>query len=359
MKLFFVVFTSVAVGSHFATAFKCQADAAPPGTPHKRAGSVAPEGNPRQIAVLIGHGKPIVCLAFSPGADTLVSVGEDGARLWDTATGKTTARSPANLGEIVSGACAPNGRTLALGGDGSITVWEPATGKTAKLQGHADSVRSLSFSADGNTLVSAAADNAVKVWDVAARRTIRTMEEESVLSAACSPDGKTLATGSQAGEIKLWDVATGKNVATLKWKGYIDALAFSPNGKTLASLNGCFCAVRLWDLPSRKAAATLKVDLFTAYDASFGRDMAFGPDGKTIAAGGRFVRLWDAATGKTTATLSAHAGLASCVTFSSDGKMLASGSLDGQIKLWDVTECKPAAAKGKPDPPAEPRRATG
>ena len=71
--------------------------------------------------------------------------------------------------------------------------------------------------------------------------------------------------------------------------------------------------------------------------------VAFSPDGKTPASGGFFnegIKLWDVATGKNTATLKGHTNHVYSVAFSPDGKTLASGSADRSIKLWDVAPGK-------------------
>jgi WD40 repeat protein len=122
---------------------------------------------------------------------------------------------------------------------------------------------------------------------------------ESVQSVAFSPDGKTLASASGDRSIKLWDVATGKEQATLKGHtGSVRSVAFSSDSKTLAS---------------------------ASYDKT--------------------VKLWDVATGKERATLKGHTGMVYSVAFSPDGRMLASagGSTfgePGELKVWDVATGK-------------------
>jgi dipeptidyl aminopeptidase/acylaminoacyl peptidase len=163
-----------------------------------------------------------------------------------------------------------------------------------------------------------------------------------VNSVAFSPDGKTLASGSgDVGTISLLDVATGKEQATLEGRdGRVTSVAYSPDGKTLASGNWDG-TIKLWDVATGKEQATLKGH------TNWVNSVAFSPDGKTLASGGGAsiagefkpgeVNLWDVATGKERATLKGHTIVVS-VAFSSDGKTLASGSYDKTIKLWDVAK---------------------
>jgi WD40 repeat protein len=189
---------------------------------------------------------------------------------------------------------------------------------------------------------------------------------------AFSPDGKTLASGAQVltktedrkaqalGELKLWDVATGEEKNVLSVSGaFIYAVAFSPDGKTLAGAGGAhpasldtnqywdfkdipkkyfdakeFGDVRVWDL------ATLKERTFYRGDTGEVKSVAFSPDSKTLAAGVRdgAIRLWDVSTGKESACLKENAHGVRAVAFSPDGKTLASVQFapDDPVKLWDL-----------------------
>jgi WD40 repeat protein len=168
-------------------------------------------------------------------------------------------------------------------------------------------------------------------------------DNDDVFEVAFSPNGKTLATAILDDTVTLWVVGSRKRRARLgPFPYYMTSLAFSPNGKTLATGGPHDEKVRLWDVASGKQRAIL-----TGLRDNI-NSLAFSPDGKTFAAATHstdstagYVRLWDVASRKQRATLGDHHSVHS-VRFSPDGKTLATGDIDG-ARLWDVASGKKRA----------------
>jgi WD40 repeat protein len=161
-----------------------------------------------------------------------------------------------------------------------------------------------------------------------------------VLSVAFSSSGQQqqqqlLASGSYDRTVRLWDTHTRECVAVLEGHtGFVFSVAFSPDGRLLASASGDR-TVRLWDVMERRAASPVHVLQGHTYEMW---SVSFSPDGRQLAsAGDRTVRVWNLPEGVPGPVLK-HANPVYCAVFSPvvGSNMLASGSGEGIISLWDV-----------------------
>jgi WD40 repeat protein len=226
-------------------------------------------------------------------------------------------------------------------------------GKRGYLSGHRARVTSVAFAPVGELLASRDVWGTTLLWDVPRRRELaHTLGSLlSMFGHAFSPDGRRLVVGqnnfrvqSQASyQVRHLDVATGAEVPEVQVDSgagltFGVSLAYSPAGDALAVAGGAVGQVHLWGLsPVRRRG-----------QVSYGRALnalAFSPDGRTLAvAAGQTVRLWDATTCAGRATLRGHTRVVTDIAFTPDGRLLASASTDGQVKLWDVAAAKERAA---------------
>ncbi|KAK6356044.1 hypothetical protein TWF718_000418 [Orbilia javanica] len=216
-----------------------------------------------------------------------------------------------------------------------------------KFEGYNEWVGAVGFSPDGKQLITVSKNRTIVVWDVATGEELQKVEgtNHGVFAVAISPegtvatgcvvsrlDGKQLAPGLEEETIMLWDTSTGREIQSLGGHDdVVKAVAFSPDGRQLASGGR---TIRLWDTATGQEIRELEGHTAVIWA------IAFSPDGKQLASGSkdRTARLWDAATGAELKRFEGHRNSVLAVTFSLDGKWLASGSW--VTTIWDTTTGK-------------------
>ncbi|MDX1548341.1 MAG: hypothetical protein R3247_15185, partial [Rhodothermales bacterium] len=305
------------------------------------------------VPPLTGHQEYVPSVAFS-ASGWLASGGFDNrVLLWRPGGYRPTghvlgAEAGGGHTSVVLGtAFSPSGDTLAsASGDNTIRLWDAATGAAlGTLTGHRSIVNAVAFSPDGRRLASGSLDGTAAVWDAATGARLQTVQSEhsGILAVAFSPSGDTLATGGWDNTITLWDGHTGALLHTLT--GHADAvwsLAFSPGGGILAS-GSRDRTVRLWRLGTGAPPAVWEAHQAAVYS------VAFGPGADTLLASGsgdNTVLLWDTRTGIPLDTLTGHKHFVQSVAFSRDARYVASGSWDGIVRIWEMTDA-PLRARGR------------
>ncbi|MDE0322453.1 MAG: WD40 repeat domain-containing protein [Candidatus Poribacteria bacterium] len=346
------------------------------------------EGTPSTAALFSGFKSTAESVVFLQDGSTLISNhwGTTGKVFWDVASRETqrifpplTERTSFFKKGMALSAC---GELLAVDtSDANIEVWhipsETLVSELTEHEKHGHGI-TLAFSPTREYLVSGGWADESYVWDVALweKRHSLIEQTDSVVDIAFHPDGKLFVTTSRDGTVRLWNVETGEQITplllpdiledatgyrgepeeiervinggNLQWKRHqhIQSIVFSPCGTLIAGGLGTWLAdgltneIRLWD------TATLETRMIILPSQGTIRPWAltFSPCGRYLISGAWWcpgldkapIRIWEVATGEHIHTFWAHSTDVQDVAFSPDGTLLASGSFDGTILLWDM-----------------------
>jgi WD40 repeat protein/uncharacterized caspase-like protein len=284
---------------------------------------------------LESHSAGLFSVAFSRDGRWLASGTNDRSlRLWQIATGREMPKLSGHTGWVKAIAFSPDSRLLASASNsGEVKLWDVNTGReTFSVAYSQERLHTIAFSGDGKLLASAGTGQTVHLLDVNSKQSWDLSGHEGEITGlAFIPNTRFVASGSTDRTVKLWDTST-RNVAKTfaALADQINTITCNSNGTTLAA-GTADGKVTLLKLASGKALPLMgqRGEVFT---------LAFSADGRWLASGGmdQAVKLWDAQTGLEVRALAGASGEVNSVAFSNDSRSLVSGNGDGSMIVWNA-----------------------
>jgi WD40 repeat protein len=258
--------------------------------------------------------------------------------------------SEADLSRSVFAKTLGNGLTVALGmnhqlatGDteGKILLWNVQDGQQCLIfQGKTGSIKTISFSSNGELLASGSEDKIVRIWQVSTGECLQRFfgHQETINCVSFNSEGTLLASGSEDQQIKLWRVKTGDCIYT--FTGHTDSIKtikFSADSEMLASSSEDQ-SIKLWDIKTGRCLQTFSGDFSLNWIVTFATTTKAKQQAIASSCDENIVKLWNVETGQCVHTLTGHQDSVWTVAFSPNGELLASSSDDQTVKLWQVNK---------------------
>ena len=284
------------------------------------------------------QGGNVRAIVFSPDGAVVAVAASRHVQLWDVRSRSLIATLPSRARSVafVKGA-------LVAGGSRSVLVWNGTTfSRITELRQSGP----VAISSDGSKIATGSR-RGITMWDTSNWRQLAELDR-ATHPVAFSPDGSKVVTGSREG-IAIWDATNGELVRILENSGGVlsfstsrgSALAMSPDGRFVVaprnrmSEKGVF-VLGIWDAETGAEEPTMPEISQQVQHTGVISGLAFSPDGKTLATGSwdHSIRLWDFETRKHLRTIRGQSHEVWAIAFSPDGQTIASGGKDGSLNLW-------------------------
>ena len=301
-----------------------------------------------------GHVDWVWGVVFTPDSKTLISASSDRTiRLWDTQYGRSQMILTGPANQVFSISLSPNGRYLAGGSaDNMVRIWDisPAGSYEVFTREHGSSIHDLRISPDGKLIASAGTNSVINLWDASTGALVKKLQSAPTSAEALSwgHDGKTMAAGYASGQTIVWNMKSYTPQLTIspEHPSAIWTAALSPDGTLLATGNNDGDVI-IYNANTGEKVASLNADQQYGWlkSGKFSQSdlwvssVAFSPDGKTLASsyGTGLIVIWDWHSGKPVfAPFDGHHDIVEKITYNADGSLLASGGDDGNAILWDL-----------------------
>jgi WD40 repeat protein len=296
-----------------------------------------------------------------------VTVSEDDTvRLWDTETGRAVQHLERRVDNIASLAVSPDGQRIVtgtlekweeIGTRGSPAIlWDAVSGrellKLKPLQGQTGAVLAVTFTPDGQRIVTGNGDGTARVWDATNGRELLILKGHTgpVLRVAVTSDGQRIVSGSQDGTARIWDALSGRQLRQIDGHdGWIGSIAVTQDGQRLLTVGP---TPHLWDIESGRQLLSLEGHVEN-------NCVAVTPDGRRLitGSGDGTASIWDAASGRELLTLKGHSGPVRWVAVTSDGRHVITRADDGIVKIWEAASPAQVAGWDQQDQEAARRQA--
>jgi WD40 repeat protein len=307
----------------------------------------------KELFSLTGHAGSVKGVAFSANGQLLATCGSDKTvRFWNAVNGQAMAvlgAHPAAVNAVLFG---PNNNTAySAGEDGTLEFWQwpspapPMNTLSIKrtIVAASAAIRGLAVIPTGSHILTGSSDKTLKLWNTVNGIMERSFggAEGEVTAVAVSRNGILVAAGGTDKSVRLYTLADAKQQGVLQTASAIRSLAFSPDNQKLVAAcdDGSLPTWNVVYSPGQPISADFgKPGLAFAHGAGLTK-AAFGVDSTTLYAIGRdkTIVVWKLSSDVPIKNL-AHANLVDAVAFNASGTLLATGSHDGTLRIWDVAK---------------------